>query len=149
MRRSAWIVAALLLSMNAGAADLKTSNSLVVTKNVTTGTATATCQLSASGLDRTGTYSGVMLFRYEEVSAAVEIFYVVFKVDPANPVWTETSPGVYSVTATLKRGAVTVTADVPLTVGLMNQVLCDARIDAGSQPPTAPSIYSVAIRHTT
>ena len=144
MFKRVWIVAALLLPLAAWAADLKTHSALTVDSNATTEDATAKCDISVTGVDRKGTYSGVMRFVYEKYNEFnVEVFYAVFQVDPLNPTWTESSPGVYTVTAQLKRQVVAVQAQVPVSLDGAVRIYCDSRIDAGTQPPAlGATIYA-------
>jgi len=137
MSRLLLIVAALVLSVNAWAAELDKSSSLTISKDAGASNPTATCRISVGGVDRRHTYSGVMLFQTVDIgqSGATTVFDAVFQVDPVNRIWTDSVPGSYTVTAKLKRDVVTVRADVPLAIrgGVL---FCGSRIDPGTQPPT-------------
>jgi hypothetical protein len=133
------VVAALLLPLNVWAADLNKFNSLTVEKNSATSSWTATCDISVSGTDNRQTYSGRMLFQFLAAGqgSATVVFDALFQVDPENRTWTQSSPGTYTVTATLKGHDVIVNAEVNFAaINSGDRILCDSRIDSGSQPPS-------------
>jgi len=136
MPRLLVIVAALLLSANAWAAELDKSSSLAVDKDATTGAWTATCDISVGGVDPAQTYSGRMLLW---VNSAI-LYDAWFQVNSANRTWTASSPGAYTVVARLKGRGVSVQGDVPLGSNPQGfDVGCDTRIDPGTQPPPTGS----------
>jgi hypothetical protein len=144
MPRLLVIVVVLLLSVNAWAEGLNKSNSLTVENDPMTSSWTATCDISISGVDPHQIYSGVMLFQFSPSfgGPTVGIFNVLFQVDPANRTWTESSPGIYKVSAKLKGRDVTVRAEVKFnTIIGGDRVFCDSRIDPGTQPPVSPTLF--------
>jgi len=132
------VVAALLFAVNASAGDVNKSNSLAVDKDAITGSWTATCDISISGVDERQIYSGRMLFQFfpQGAGSATNVFDVLFQVDPTDRVWTDSSPGIYSVKATLRRRQVAVHAEVAFeSISPGDRLFCDSRIDPGTQPP--------------
>lgn len=123
--------AALIVPLVAGASGLKTSDALTVKRDSATGDAVATCQTSVSGVDRTAPYSGVVRFLFDNPNDSIphEEYYVTFHIAPATPTFTETSPGVYSLAASLKRRTVSVTFTFPRNLQNMEQLYCFVRID--------------------
>jgi len=80
-----------------------------------------------------------MLFQFaaEGQGNSTFVFDANFQVDPANRTWTESSPGIYEVTARLKGRRVIVHAEVTFdTINSGDRIFCDSRIDLGSQPGT-------------
>lgn len=144
MRIVLLMFAALLFPMGAWAEELNKSNSLTVDKDSITGSWTATCDISVSGVDSRQIYSGRMLFQFlaESAGSATNVFDVEFQVDPANRVSSESSPGIYRVRATLHGHRVAVHAEVTLdSISPGDRLFCDSRIDPGTQPPVAPTLF--------
>ena len=107
------IVIALLLPLAAPAAGLTKSNSLTIDKDPGTNTWTATCDIAVRGIDNRQIYSGRMLFQFRPAGQdATFVFDAVFQMDPDNRTWTESSPGIYNVTANLRGHDVVVHAEV-------------------------------------
>jgi hypothetical protein len=131
------MIAALLFAVNAWAGELNKSNSLTVATDSITGSWTATCDIEIGGIDGRQIYSGRMLFQFaaEGEGSATNVFDVEFQVDPANRVWKESSPGIYSVRATLHGRRIAVHAEVALSISPGDRLFCDSRIDPGTQPP--------------
>jgi hypothetical protein len=133
------IVAAFLFAVNAWAGELNKSNSLTVDKDAITGSWIATCDISISSVERQ-IYSGRMLFEFlpQGAGSSTFIFDAFFQVDPAEPVWTDSNPGIYSVTAILRGHQVAVHAEVAFeSIGPGDRLSCGSRIDPGTQPPAA------------
>jgi hypothetical protein len=131
------MIAALLLPVNAWAGGLDKSSSLTINKDSTEGW-TAICAISVGGVDKGQTYSGRMIFFVLASGGApsTTIFDVLFQVDPANRVSTQSSPGIYEVTATLRGSKVAVHAEVPFdSISSGDSIFCGSRIDPGTQPP--------------
>ena len=95
-----------------------------------------TDRLGARDLDRAQTYSGVLLVHYLPANATtVPMVDARFQVNASHKTWTETSPGVYSVEATLEGKAVAVHAEVLLPgYAPGDRLMCNARLDVGSAP---------------
>jgi hypothetical protein len=146
------VLAALLLPLNGWAADLSKSSSLVTELDPVTNSWTATCDFSVSGIDQKQTYSGVVLFQFvREVGSTVFLVPgVVFQVDPHDRTWTNSSPGVYNVTAKLKGQDVVVHTEVMLTgINSGDRVFCSGRIDPGIQPPAfGTTLFNVDMKAT-
>jgi hypothetical protein len=131
------IVTVLLLAVNASA-EVNKSNSLAVDKDAITGSWTATCDISVSGVDERQIYSGRMLFQFlsQGAGSATTVFDILFQVDPTDRVWTDSSPRIYSVKATLRRRQVAVHAEVAFeSISPGDRLFCHSRIDPGTQPP--------------
>jgi hypothetical protein len=131
------LLAALWLPVNARAGGLDKSSSLTINKDSTEGW-TETCDISVGGIDNGQAYSGRVLFFFLPNGGApsTTIFDILFQVDPANRTWTQSSPGIYEVSATLRGRKVTVHAEVPFdSISSDDSFSCGSRIDPGTQPP--------------
>ena len=130
-------VTVLLLPLNVWAEDLIKSNSLTIEKDSTVGGWTATCDISLGGTDNGQIYSGRMLFQFlaSGQGSSTFIFDALFNVGPDSRTWTESSPGIYKITARLKGHDVIVHAEVRFeALNSGDNLFCDSRIDLGPQP---------------
>jgi len=116
----------LILPLAAGAGGPKTSDAFTVQKDLATSEAVAKCETSLSGLDRAAPYSGVVRFLFDNPydDLAPEEYYVKFHVDPANPTFSETGPGIYSLTATFKRQTIAVAFNFQRNLQTQDQLYC-------------------------
>jgi hypothetical protein len=132
------VVAALLFAVNASAQGVNKSNSLAVDRDATTGSWTATCDISINGVDGRQIYSGRMLFQFfpSGAGSATTVFDALFQVDPTARVWTDSSSGIYRVEAFLRGHEVAVHAEVAFgSISPGDRLFCNSRIDPGTQPP--------------
>jgi hypothetical protein len=123
-----------LFSGNVLAAGLNKLNSFTVENDPTNNAWTAACEISVGGIEQNQIYSGVMLFQrlFSGAGTADEIFSITFQVDPQNPTYSETNPGVYKFTAKLKGKTLTAVANVRFASLLGGDRLnCDSRLDRG------------------
>src|SRR5262245_19355069 len=133
------IVVAMLSPMDVWA-DPSESNSLAIDKDSASGMWTATCDISVSGVDSGQIYSGRMLFEFaaQGQGSSTFVFDALFQVDRENRTWTESSIGIYKVTARLKGHDVLVHAEVTFAaINSGDRVFCSSRIDSGGQPPSS------------
>ncbi len=137
MLRVVVIVFALLFSVNVWAGPTNKSNSLTIDKDPVTNNWTATCDISVSGVENNQIYSGVMLFEFAPSGhGATPILNALFQIDPANRIWTDSSPGAYKISAKLKGHDVLVHAEVKFnSINAGDRIFCSSRIDQGVQPP--------------
>ncbi len=137
MLRLLVIVVVLSFSVDVQAAGLSKSSSLTVENDPNNSSWTAICDISVGGVAPNQIYSGRVFFQFSPSGGGGTIIIdAFFQVDPVNRIWTESSPGIYKVRASLKGRDVTVHSEVTFSsINAGDRILCGPRIDPGIQPP--------------
>lgn len=149
-RLIAIVFVCMLFSGNVLAAGIDKLNSFTVENNPANNSWTAPCEISVSGIDPNQIYSGVIRFERLVSGAGSSdlIFAIAFQVDPQNPTYTETNPGVYTFKARLKGktlSAQAVSYFTSLSPG--DRLSCDSRLDRGL--PASPTTLFGSNMHAT
>lgn len=107
MKHIALTLIALLLAAPALAGNKSSTSS--VTENRALQSWTQKCTVKKTGVSPLNSYSGLLWIRYNDPNGEQEFFKRTWSVGPGATTFTETSTGLYSITATLTATTITVT----------------------------------------
>ena len=102
------LITGLALCFSLSANAIERTQSLAVIQNSTKDAWTANCKISAQGIDSNTSYWGDLLISYDDAAGQVVLATVRYFVGPGVTSFTESSPGLYAVSAKLYKTSIVV-----------------------------------------